>query len=132
MRTPDQALAEHVSGRPAAWRIGLFIAALALNLWTMYAPSVPGPPSNVRLDLIGHAATFATLTFTGLLAGIRPRLLLPLVAANAVASELIQHFLLPARSGDITDLAADAVGIALGWAVFAQWQRVREQRVRAH
>ncbi|PWD52645.1 VanZ family protein [Serinibacter arcticus] len=94
----------------------------------MYAPSVPGPPSSLRLDLLGHVATFAALTFTGLLAGVPARWLLVGVAINAVASEVVQHWLLPDRSGDVTDLAADAVGIVLGWWAY-RWWRLRERRM---
>lgn len=128
MATPERARHPHPSRLSRTLRWAAFGAAVAVNLWTMYAPSVPGPPSNLRLDLLGHAATFAALTFTGALAGIAPRVLLPLVALNAVGSELVQHLLLPDRTGDVADLVADAVGIALGWAAFAAWGRVRERR----
>lgn len=109
----------------------LLAGALALNLVTMYAPSLPAqvePAVDLRLDLLGHAASFAALTFTGLLAGVPRRLLLVLVALNAVASELIQHLLLPRRTGDVTDLAADAVGIALGLLAWRTWERFRARR----
>ncbi|GMA30688.1 hypothetical protein [Litorihabitans aurantiacus] len=110
----------------------LLAAALAVNLWAMYAPAVPGPgvelPLGLRPDLVGHAASFAALTFTGLLAGVRPRLLLALVALNAVASEVVQHLFLPDRTGDLADLAADAVGIAVGWLAWRAARRLRERR----
>lgn len=112
--------------RTLSW--ALFAAALAVNLVTMYAPSVPGPTSTLRLDLVGHALSFAALTFTGLLAGIPPRVLLALVVANAVASELVQHLLLPDRTGDVTDLMADGVGIVAGWFAHRTWRGVRERR----
>lgn len=108
-----------------AW--SAFAAALAVNLGFMYAPRVPGPPSEIRLDLIGHAVTFAALTFTGLLTRIPPRWLLVGVGVNAVASEVVQHLLLADRSGDPTDLAADAVGIALG---YLAWRLLLRPRLR--
>jgi VanZ family protein len=109
----------------------LLALALAVNLVTMYAPSLPAqvePAVDLRLDLVGHAASFAALTFTGLLAGVPRRLLVALVAANAIASELIQHLLLPRRTGDVTDLAADAVGIVLGLLAWLAWERFRARR----
>ena len=111
------------------WRVAL-VAAIAINLYSMYAPRVPGPSTSLRLDLVGHAASFAALAFTGLLAGLKARWWLPLVALNAVASELIQGFLLPDRSGDLIDLAADALGIVVGW-LAARWLITRLTE-RAH
>lgn len=111
------------------WRIAL-IAALVVNLYAMYAPRVAGPSTSIRLDLVGHAFSFAALTFTGLMAGLNARWLVPLVALNAVASELIQGFLLPNRTGDVTDLMADAVGIVLGW-LAARWLITRSQAITA-
>ncbi|HCX83604.1 MAG TPA: VanZ family protein [Micrococcales bacterium] len=113
-------------GHRRAWAVA-FVLALAVNLWVLYAPRVPGPPGGLRLDLLGHAATFAALTATGLLAGIPTRLLLAAVALNAVVSELVQHFFLPHRSGDVTDLAADVVGIALG-VLLHRWFTARASR----
>ena len=101
------------------WKVAL-VAAVAVNLYSMYAPRVPGPSSSLRLDLVGHALSFAALTLTGLMAGLNARWWLPLVALNALASELIQGFFLTNRSGDGGDLMADAVGITLGWLV-ARW-----------
>lgn len=112
--------------RPVAWT--LFGLALVLNLVFMYAPRVPGPPGGMRLDLLGHAATFAALTFTGLLARVPARWLLGGVAANAVVSEVVQQLWLPDRTGDPTDLAADAVGIALGYLTWRVLTRRAERR----
>ncbi len=117
--------------RSTAVRRLLLAGALVVNLVTMYAPRLPAqiePAFDLRLDLVGHAASFAALTFTGLLAGVPRRLLLALVALNAVASETIQHLLLPGRSGDVADLAADVVGIALGLLAWRAWERFRARR----
>ena len=111
------------------WKVAL-VAAVAVNLYSMYAPRVPGPSSSLRLDLVGHAVSFAALTLTGLMAGARARWWIPVVALNALASELIQGFLLPNRSGDGVDLMADAVGITLGWLV-ARWLAARWQSLTA-
>ena len=111
------------------WRVAL-VAAIAVNLYSMYAPRVPGPSTSLRLDLVGHALSFAALTLTGLMAGLNARWWLPLVALNALASELIQGFFLTNRSGDGGDLMADAVGITLGWLV-ARWLAARWQSLTA-
>ena len=37
-----------------------------------------------------------------------------MLAAHAVVSELVQHWLLPHRSGDAADVLADLAGVALG------------------
>ena len=108
------------STRLRAWRIAAALA-LAINLWFMYAPRVPGPGGGLRLDLVGHAFTFAALTFTALMARVPPAWVLALAALNAVASETVQALFLVNRSGDWTDLAADAVGITLGYLL---WRRV--------
>jgi hypothetical protein len=45
------------------------------------------------------------------------RWLLGALVANAVVSELVQHWLLPQRDGDPFDALADLAGVALGaWA----------------
>lgn len=104
--------AEH---RLLLWR-ALAVLALVVNLWVLYAPRVSGPEvPGIRLDWVGHALTFAVLTFTALVARVPPALVLVLVTVNAAASEAIQHWFLPERTGDVTDLVADLVGVALGW-----------------
>lgn len=100
-----------------------FGVSLAVMAWTLYAPVVPGPPASFRLDLVVHAAVFALSTATGLAAGVRPSVLIGLLAANAVASEAIQHWLLPNRSGDVLDLIADLTGIAVGAAAWVVARR---------
>lgn len=104
--------AEH---RLLLWR-ALAVLALVVNLWVLYAPRVSGPEvPGIRLDWVGHALTFAALTFTALMARVPPALVLVLVTVNAAASEAIQHWFLPERTGDVTDLVADLVGVAVGW-----------------
>jgi VanZ family protein len=54
------------------------------------------------------------VAFTGLKAGVPARWLLGALVANAIVSELVQHYLLPQRDGDPFDALADLVGVALG------------------
>ncbi|GAB2617654.1 VanZ family protein [Pseudactinotalea suaedae] len=106
-----------------AW-VAFGLAVLA-NLWGLYAPSQPGPALFPGADKLAHAGSFALVTLTGLLAGVRPRPFVVGVAAHAVVSEVVQATLLPSRSGDVADLAADVVGIALGWLA---WSLIRRRR----
>ena len=46
-------------------------------------------------------------------------------AVHAPVSELVQHFLLPNRSGDPRDAAADLFGVGLGVLVASWWLRGR-------
>ena len=54
-----------------------------------------------------------------LLAGCRRWWVVPLFAIHGPVSEVVQHLLLPRRSGDPYDLIADVVGIGLGVAAAA-------------
>ncbi|MPV38972.1 VanZ family protein [Georgenia subflava] len=106
---------------PAAARPGtrariLLGVAVALQLLVLYAPRLPdvGPTDVPGLDKLGHAVVFAAVTLTGLRAGLRPGLVIGFGLAHAVVSEVLQHAVLPGRSGDPFDVLADVVGVALG------------------
>ena len=59
------------------------------------------------------------MAFLGLKAGVPSRWLLVALVSNAVVSELVQHFVLPQRSGDPLDSLADLIGVAVGaWVGF--------------
>ena len=108
------------TGRPAsrlafwAWWIA-FGAAVALQLYGVYAPREAGPNVGIpQIDKVAHCFLFAAVAFTGLKAGVPARWLLGALVANAIVSELVQHYLLPQRDGDPFDALADLVGVALG------------------
>lgn len=98
----------------------LFALALVAQLVVLYVPDppsdIPAPPGS---DKLVHFAVFAAPALLGTLAGLRPLWLGAALAAHAVLSELVQHLLLPGRSGDawdaVADLAGVAVGLAVGW-----------------
>jgi VanZ family protein len=97
-----------------AWRIA-FVAAVVLQLYGVYAPREAGPNVGIpQIDKVAHCFLFAAVAFTGLKAGVPARWLLGALAANAVVSELVQHWLLPQRDGDPFDALADLAGVALG------------------
>ncbi|MGW7680305.1 VanZ family protein [Kribbella sp. NPDC054772] len=96
------------------WRIA-FVAAVALQLYGVYAPREAGPHVGIpQIDKVAHLFLFAAVAFTGLKVGVPARWLLGALAANAVVSELVQHWLLPQRDGDPFDALADLAGVALG------------------
>lgn len=100
-----------------------FAVALALHLWGLYTPGEPEsgmlfPHADKVLHFLGFAipASLAVLLF---------RHWWPIVAfaGNAVLSELIQHFFLPNRDGDVFDLLADLSGLLVAVAVWWWVQR---------
>ncbi|HEU4947992.1 MAG TPA: VanZ family protein [Kribbella sp.] len=101
------------------WRAG-FVLACLVHLYGLYSPRQAAPDPGVPYaDKVTHLLLFAVVAYTGLRVGVPARLLLPLLVVNAVVSELVQHFLLPHRSGDPFDSVADLAGVALGaWAGF--------------
>lgn len=89
--------------------------AVVLQLVALYAPDAPGSSSGIPYgDKVVHAVVFALPV---LVAGIGRRSWWPVVAVlgavHAPMSEVIQHALLPQRSGDPWDVVADLVGLGL-------------------
>ncbi|MGZ0148047.1 VanZ family protein [Kribbella sp. WER1] len=96
------------------WRVA-FVVAVALQLYGVYAPREAGPNVGIpQIDKVAHCILFGAVAFTGLKAGLPARWLLGALAANAVVSELVQHWFLPQRDGDPFDALADLAGVALG------------------
>ncbi len=74
-----------------------------------------GPDAGIPFaDKVAHLFLFASVAFLGLRVGVPARWLLAVLVANAVVSELVQHFLLPQRSGDPFDALADLAGARAG------------------
>ncbi|MFB6719288.1 VanZ family protein [Kribbella sp. NPDC056345] len=110
-----------------AWRVA-FVAACALQLYGVYSPGEPGPSELFPgVDKVAHFGLFAAVAFTGLNVGVPARWLLAVLAANAIGSELVQHYFLPHRDGDVFDALADLLGVAagawMGWAVVRRTAR---------
>ncbi len=96
------------------WRWA-FVVTVAVQLALLYAPSAPSVPTGgVRIDWLVHLAVFAAVTWVGRRAGLPYVPLLVVVAVHAPVSELVQHWWLPHRTGDPTDVLADLAGVALG------------------
>lgn len=110
-----------------AW--AAFAVALLVQLAVLYAPSTPdGTPQVPGLDKLVHAIVFLLPALFGVLAGIRPLRLAVVLVAHAIASELVQHLLLPERSGDAWDALADIVGVALGLVIGMAMLKRRPRR----
>ncbi len=111
-------------------RRALLVLALLAHLAVLYAPAVPasGPVTLPGADKVAHAGVFALVVVAALGARVPARWVVPLALGHAVVSELVQHLLLPGRSGDVWDVVADVVGVGLGWAAATLLNRRRAAR----
>ncbi len=120
------------SARRTSWRVWLwragFVLACLIHLYGLYAPRQAGSGVDFpSADKLAHLALFGSVAYLGLRVGVPARWLLPVLAANAVISELVQHYLLPLRSGDPLDAVADLCGVALG--AFLGFRALRSEKL---
>jgi hypothetical protein len=105
--------------------VGLAAAAVVVQLLVLYWPvvTVEGPVS--WTDKVVHLLVFAVPTYAvgRALGSVRTAVLV--FAIHAPLSELVQHFLLPDRSGDVWDAVLDLAGVALGAAALVGRGRLR-------
>ena len=95
------------------WQIA-FALACVVNVIVLYSPdSAPGNDIP-HADKVVHLLLFAAVAYTGTMLRLPLGWLATVLVLNAVASELVQHFWLPQRSGDVFDAVADVTGVALG------------------
>ena len=92
----------------------VFVVLLVAQLAALYWPRVDLQGPVTWSDKVMHVLLFLAPTVAGLLAGLRPAYLVGLLALHAPVSELVQHYLLPNRSGDAWDAVADLCGVVLG------------------
>ena len=104
------------------WRLVLGVA-LVVQLIAVYSPQGLAGPGITGLDKVVHVSIFFAPAVALLMMGIRARWALGILAVHAPVSELIQHFFLPQRSGDVFDALADLSGVALGWFAYVVWDR---------
>ncbi|MEO8555640.1 MAG: VanZ family protein [Actinomycetota bacterium] len=109
--------------RPKRWRLVALGVALAIQLIVLYLPQAPAGPSITGLDKVVHLSIFFVPSLAALMMGIRARWALGILALHAPLSELIQHFALPQRSGDVFDAVADLSGVLLGGLAYLVWTR---------
>ncbi|MDH4051837.1 MAG: VanZ family protein [Rubrivivax sp.] len=109
-----------------AWLV-LFWALVAVVTVLMLMPHPP-KPIDTGWDKSNHLLAFAAPTFAGLAmlrrwqAAAIAALCLGLLAWGA-SIEVLQS-MLPPRQGDVADWLADAVGVAVGLALYAGTRRV--------
>jgi VanZ family protein len=103
--------------RERRWRVAFWLAVAAGIVLALWPQPDPSEPWFEGADKVEHALSFALLLWMGRRAGYRkaPALTIGLLALGG-GIELAQG-LTATRSADWIDWLADAVGIALGWAV---------------
>ena len=104
------------------WLIALGIA-LAAQLSALYWPMVTSGPTVPGLDKLVHILVFAAPALAALMAGIGAPWVFGILVMHAPLSELIQHFALAHRTGDVLDVMADFAGIGLGALAYLVWNR---------
>lgn len=102
------------------WRWGLGLA-LAVQLVVVYSPFGLAGPQISGLDKVVHVAIFFGPALAVLMIGIRPRRALGILALHAPVSEIVQHYALSQRDGDVLDVVADLSGIALAGLAYVVW-----------
>lgn len=103
-------------------RQAAFATALVVTTVLMLVPSPGTASSNDKVD---HVLVFATLTLLGAWAMVPTRWLVPGLIAYAALTELLQAAATEVRHGDLLDVAADLVGIAVGVLIAAAFRRAR-------
>jgi VanZ family protein len=88
-----------------------------LSLYVLFAPDSSAAPRFSGSDKVVHLALFALLAGTARWRFGPLRAVVIAVLAYAALSEVVQRLLLEHRSGDLRDLLADAIGVAIGWVV---------------
>jgi VanZ family protein len=127
---PDHAEASVLRG----WHLTAAAAVVAVlfQLWGLYRVSGPPQPSWFPFaDKVQHTIGFAlpvllillTVAWRGRFGWQWPMprtsvLLVAIFAAHGIVSEVIQHLWYRYRTGDLLDVLADWVGIALGLLLF--------------
>ena len=99
-----------------ATRVGAALAVLAVvvQLLVLYWPLVTLEGPVIWTDKVVHLLVFAVPTYAVGRALGSVWIAVLAFALHAPVSELAQHFLLPARSGDLWDAVFDLTGVALG------------------
>jgi uncharacterized membrane protein HdeD (DUF308 family) len=111
--------------RPSWLVVGSAVAAVVAQLLVLYWPvvTVEGPVS--WTDKVVHLLVFAVPTYAVGRALGSVRVAVVLFAIHAPVSELVQHTLLPGRSGDVWDAVLDLLGVALGGTALVVRARLR-------
>ena len=101
-----------------------------MHLVALYLPGDPQPtgPDYPGLDKAVHVVLFAVPVlllsrWLALCGAARPRAWAAgVLGVHGVVSEVLQHLVVPHRTGSLADLAADGIGIGLGVMLAARWR----------
>lgn len=107
------------------------VLLLLVQVIVLYLPGAPGPQVPIpHADKLIHALIFAAPVLAAALARRRWWVLVAVGSlVHAPVSEVIQHALLTARSGDVWDVVADVTGVvAAGLALRLLLRRPRRRR----
>ncbi|MEO8015758.1 MAG: VanZ family protein [Polaromonas sp.] len=98
-----------------AWRLAFGACVLAVLVLALVPTDVPIPSTG--WDKSNHLLAFSVMALLGMRAFPgRTMAVLAGLLAYGILIEVLQSFT-PSRSADWRDVVADAVGLALGWAV---------------
>jgi VanZ family protein len=110
---------------PRPYRLAIFALACLILLYLTLAPGKDVPGVGLVWDKAEHAIAWAVLTGAGLLLSTRRRwAILVFAFVFGAAIEVLQGTLPFGRDGDVFDLTADTVGIAVAYAVWRLWRRL--------
>lgn len=113
-------------GTPMHWRLPFWLCLAAVLTLALLPPTTPMPTTG--WDKSNHLLAFSTLFVVGRLAyATYPWALTAGLLAYGGLIEWLQS-LTPYRSADWTDLLADALGMAAGWAVYAAARGIAQRR----
>jgi VanZ family protein len=99
---------------PRFLRLALLAVAVGVLLWLSLAPNEDIPGADLIWDKASHAIAYAVLTVVGLLLFPRhPWAFLVCAVGLGGAVEVLQAAMGFGRQGDLRDLLADAIGIAV-------------------
>lgn len=110
------------------WALAL-VVVLAVHLLALYWPRVAVDGPVTWTDKVVHPLLFLAPAVVGSVWWGRWPPVVGLLAVHAVLSEVLQHELLPLRSGDPWDAAADLLGLGVALLVLVPWHR---RRVRSY
>ncbi|TWG89124.1 VanZ family protein [Cupriavidus gilardii J11] len=111
---------------PAHWRLSFWLCLAAVLTLALLPPATPMPTTG--WDKSNHLLAFATLLVLGRQA--YPTRAWTLAAGLLAYGGLIEWLqsLTPYRYADWSDLLADAVGMAVGWALYAVARGIGQRR----
>jgi VanZ family protein len=113
-----------LNSRPRPFRLGLYTLACLILMYLTLAPGKDVPGVGLVWDKAEHALAWAVLTGAGLLLSTRRRWAIGVFAfLFGAAIEVAQATMPFGRDGDVFDLMADSVGIAVAYG--AWWIMLR-------